>query len=96
MTYRYVRNAGEPVFDVAKRRHIDVSDWHDDADLSDVFTTIYRTNRWASHETRSGIGSERSRMTQVIAELGGLIRDLGVRTVLDVPWGISTGCGMSA
>jgi hypothetical protein len=87
LTYRYVRNVGEPVFDVAKRRHIDVSDRHDDADLSDVFTTIYRTNRWASHESRSGIGSERSRMTQVIAELGGLIRDLGVRTVLDVPCG---------
>lgn len=87
MTPRYIRNAGEPVYDVTERRYIDVANLPGNADLSTVFTTIYRTNRWGSDETRSGAGSERSRMKQVVADLGGLIRDLGVKSMLDAPCG---------
>jgi hypothetical protein len=87
LTPRYIRNAGEPVYDVEKRRYIDVSDLPDDADLNAVFTRIYRTNRWGSDETRSGAGSERSRMQQVITDLNKLIRDRSIRSVLDAPCG---------
>jgi hypothetical protein len=87
LTPRYLRNPGEPVYDVDARRYLDVSDARDEADLHDVFTDIYRTNRWGSDETRSGPGSELQRMKRVIAKLGALIADLGVRSVLDAPCG---------
>ncbi|MEV3906694.1 class I SAM-dependent methyltransferase [Streptomyces canus] len=87
MTPRYLSNPGEPVYDVDARRYVDVSDARAEADLPDVFTDIYRTNRWGSDETRSGPGSELQRMKQVIGQLGSLIKDLGVRSVLDAPCG---------
>jgi hypothetical protein len=70
-----------------ERRHIDVSGLTDGADLSTVFTTIYRTNRWGSAETRSGTGSERARTKQVAVELSRLIGELRIRSVLDIPCG---------
>jgi len=70
-----------------ERRHIDVSELNDGADLSTVFTAIYRNNRWGSTETVSGTGSERARTRRVAAELGRLIRELGIRSVLDIPCG---------
>lgn len=82
-----IYNPGEPPYDVEKRRHIKVPDLDDAADLSAVFTTICRTNRWGSDETRSGEGSERSRMWQVTAELAGLIREWGITSLLDAPCG---------
>jgi hypothetical protein len=72
---------------VVQRRHIDVSELNEGADLNAVFTAIYRTNRWGSDETRSGTGSERARTRGIAAELGVLIRDLGIRSVLDIPCG---------
>lgn len=69
------------------RRYVEVSDARDEANLHDVFTDIYRTNRWGSDETRSGPGSELLRMKRVIAQLGELNRDLGVSSVLDAPCG---------
>jgi hypothetical protein len=77
----------EPDFDLVERRHINVSDMHDGADLEAVFTMIYRTNRWGSAETRSGPGSERSRVKHVTSDLGKLIRDLDIKSVLDAPCG---------
>lgn len=89
MAYRYVHNAGEPTYDVKERRHINVSGLSDDADLSALFTQFYRINRWGSDETRSGTGSERSRMRQVVRDLNRLIRDrdFGIQSVLDAPCG---------
>lgn len=87
MSHRYIRNAGEPVYDVEERRYIDVPDLHDDTDLKAVFTTIYRTNRWGSDETRLGTGSERARMKRVIDDIGLLIREYSIRSVLDAPCG---------
>ena len=78
---------GEPVYDVEERRYIDVSGWRDDADLSTVFTRFYETNRWGSDETRSGSGSERSRMWRVVRDLSRLIAGLDIRSVLDAPCG---------
>ncbi|MGX1880460.1 class I SAM-dependent methyltransferase [Streptomyces sp. NPDC055287] len=70
-----------------ERRHIDVAQAHDEPALPDLFTAIYRTNRWGSGETRSGPGSEVQRMKGVITLLGELVRDLGIRSVLDAPCG---------
>ncbi|MET9513754.1 class I SAM-dependent methyltransferase [Streptomyces sp. NPDC002994] len=70
-----------------ERRHVDVAQAHDETDLPDLFTAIYRTNRWGSGETRSGPGSEVQRMKRVIIQLGDLIRELGIRSVLDAPCG---------
>jgi hypothetical protein len=80
-------NPGEPPFDVSQRKHIEVSGLNDGEDLNAVFTEIYRENRWGSDETRSGDGSERSKMKQVAAELGELIRELGITSLHDVPCG---------
>jgi hypothetical protein len=84
---RYIQNPEEPVYDVKERRHIDVPGLTDGADLTTVFTTIYRTNRWGSAETRSGTGSERARTKKVSLELSRLIRELNIRSVLDIPCG---------
>jgi hypothetical protein len=78
---------GEPDFDVVERKHINVSDLRDGAKLKTVFKTIYRTNHWGSAETRSGPGSERTRVKQMASELGELIRKLNVKSVLDAPCG---------
>lgn len=87
MSLRYISSPGEPVYDVVERRHVDAPGARDEADLPGVFTTIYRTNRWGSPETRSGPGSERPRMKHVVGRLDALIRELGVRSVLDAPCG---------
>lgn len=87
MAHRYLHNAGEPAYDVEERRHINVSDVTDDADLDALFTRFYRTNRWGSAETRSGPGSERARTEQVVRGLGKVLRDFGVRSLLDAPCG---------
>ncbi|MFF1451342.1 class I SAM-dependent methyltransferase [Streptomyces sp. NPDC058274] len=70
-----------------ERRYVEAADARDDTDLHDVFTDIYRTNRWGSDETRSGPGSELLRMKRVIAQLGELVRELKVKSVLDAPCG---------
>lgn len=55
--------------------------------LSDVFRDIYRNNRWASIETRSGGGSEIGRTSGIRKRLPELLKHFGVRTMVDA------GCG---
>lgn len=87
LAHRYIRNAGEPPYDVEERRHIDVPELCDDADLDALFTKFYQINQWGSGETRSGPGSERARMRQVVHDLNRLIRDFGIQLMLDAPCG---------
>lgn len=87
MGQRYTYNPGEPIFDVEARRHINALGWCDDVDLDACFADYYQTNRWGSAETRSGTGSERSRMRQVVEAFSGLVRDLRIQSVLDAPCG---------
>lgn len=55
--------------------------------LRENFSAIYENNAWGSSESVSGPGST-SRHTQVIRQaLPVLLRDLGVRTLLDIPCG---------
>jgi hypothetical protein len=72
---------------VDARRYLETSDAPVEPDLHDVFTDIYRTNRWGSDETRSGPGSELQRMKRVIGRLGELIKELDVHSILDAPCG---------
>ncbi len=52
-----------------------------------VFTDIYRSNGWGEAETVSGPGSTRARTAALRGELGALLEELGVRSLLDA------GCG---
>lgn len=52
-----------------------------------VFTRIYRENRWKSVESRSGTGSSLARTATVRSELGHLVREFGVKAVVDAPCG---------
>lgn len=52
-----------------------------------VFEEIYQSNFWGSAESRSGPGSELASAENVMRELPILLRELGVRTMLDLPCG---------
>ncbi|MFH0134103.1 class I SAM-dependent methyltransferase [Variovorax sp. VaC1] len=52
-----------------------------------VFSNIFTSNAWGSMESVSGAGSELTNTAQVIRELPHLLRELQVRTFLDVPCG---------
>jgi hypothetical protein len=51
------------------------------------FERIYETNLWGSDDSRSGLGSEIDATAQLRTALPALIRELGVRRMLDVPCG---------
>lgn len=55
--------------------------------LNQVFEKIHQTNLWGSPDSVSGLGSDfdsTSRLRQMLPEL---LRDLGVRSLLDIPCG---------
>ena len=52
-----------------------------------VFTHIYNTNRWGSAESVSGVGSELKNTEELVKSLSRLFRELGIRSVLDLPCG---------
>lgn len=54
---------------------------------SDVFTDIYRENRWGDADSRSGRGSNLETTKALRAALPPLLRKYGVRSMLDIPCG---------
>jgi hypothetical protein len=52
-----------------------------------VFGDIYRSKEWNGAESVSGPGSDLKRTESVRAALPGLLRELGVRSILDAPCG---------
>ena len=52
-----------------------------------LFSYIYKWGRWFDGESRSGAGSSLAYTENLRAQLPGLLADLGVRTMLDVPCG---------
>lgn len=52
-----------------------------------VFTTIYRENQWEDGESRSGTGSSLRATAILRRELPRVLRELGIRSMLDVPCG---------
>lgn len=55
--------------------------------MTNVFDQIYQQNTWGNSESRSGDGSDASSTARIRAELGTLLRDLGVKSMLDIPVG---------
>lgn len=53
----------------------------------EVFTKIYEDNCWNSDESRSGDGSTKEYTENIRREIPQLIRNLGVKRVLDAPCG---------
>ncbi|MBR0964773.1 class I SAM-dependent methyltransferase [Bradyrhizobium diazoefficiens] len=54
---------------------------------NEVFSEIYRRNIWGYKETASGAGSTLHNTQRVRESLPGLIRDLKIKTLLDLPCG---------
>lgn len=52
-----------------------------------LFTEIHRENAWGGERSVSGRGSDPAQTTLVIAGVSALIREFGVRSVLDIPCG---------
>lgn len=55
--------------------------------MEELFSEYYRVNFWGSAESRSGQGSTMLATEKTRAELAKLIRDLGVKSLLDAPCG---------
>lgn len=53
----------------------------------EVFRFIYQTNDWKGRESVSGEGSDLAQTQAIIAELGGFLASLGVKSMLDIPCG---------
>lgn len=56
-------------------------------DVEQVFTGIYRHNSWNDAESVSGPGSRRAQTRHLQSELPLLLKELKVRTLLDIPCG---------
>jgi hypothetical protein len=52
-----------------------------------VFTDIYRHNRWFGTDSVSGIGSDTVQTAIIVEAIPVLLRELGVESMLDVPCG---------
>lgn len=55
--------------------------------MSDVFDRIYDENIWGNAESRSGDGSDESGTARVRQELAKLLKELQIRSMLDLPAG---------
>jgi SAM-dependent methyltransferase len=53
----------------------------------EVFDRYYRSNKWGDDESRSGKGSSLQATAELRPRLSALLRELGVRRMLDVPCG---------
>lgn len=54
---------------------------------NEVFTEIYKSNHWKSQESISGTGSEIKQTESLINDLGKLLTDMNITSVLDLPCG---------
>ena len=55
--------------------------------MRDVFTHIYRSNKWGSDESRSGKGSSLAQTQKVRDALPGILQTWHMRSMLDLPCG---------
>src|SRR4051812_29418167 len=51
------------------------------------FERVFQENKWGSHESRSGWGSELRVAKNLVDKLPGALRQLGVSRLLDLPCG---------
>lgn len=57
------------------------------ANRKKVFSSIHKKNTWGSEETISGPGSTIEYTSNIRLQLPGLLRSLGIKTLLDAPCG---------
>lgn len=57
------------------------------ANRKKVFSSIHKKNSWGSEETISGPGSTIEYTSNIRLQLPGLLRSLGIKTLLDAPCG---------
>lgn len=55
--------------------------------VKNVFTSIYKTNKWNSKESVSGTGSEIKVTENLRKNLSDLIKEYNIRSILDLPCG---------
>jgi hypothetical protein len=55
--------------------------------MAGIFRDIYVSNTWGSDDSRSGTGSDQTQTGVIRGVLPGLFRELGVRSLLDIPCG---------
>jgi hypothetical protein len=60
--------------------------WHDSPPRR-VFTRIHQTNAWGAAESRSGPGSTTDQTRRIRVLIPELLRELGIRTMVDAPCG---------
>jgi hypothetical protein len=72
---------------VAERRFAERAEELSELGLQQRFERIYETNLWSDPESRSGVGSGIDSTRALRAELPAALRELGTRTLLDVPCG---------
>jgi SAM-dependent methyltransferase len=58
-----------------------------DRSAEEVFGDIYHSNFWANSDSRSGAGSDLVQTEVIRRKLPTLIKELGVKTMLDIPCG---------
>src|SRR5580704_1529204 len=56
-------------------------------EVKKVFSEIYRNNSWGSRESASGAGSQLNRTHHLRQELPGMLHELNIRSLLDIPCG---------
>lgn len=61
--------------------------WTGSVEMKDIFSQYYQTNFWRDDESVSGHGSSLEQTESIRAILPGLFRELGVKTLLDIPCG---------
>lgn len=53
----------------------------------EIFTEFFEANKWRGNESRSGRGSDDDQTALIIKSLPSLFKELGVKTILDIPCG---------
>ena len=56
--------------------------------LADYFTDIFVRNAWMSSESASGFGSTLSQTENLRKDLGFIIDQLAIQSIVDIPWAI--------
>lgn len=55
--------------------------------MREIFTDIYLNNKWKDAESRSGPGSNQEQTATLKTELPAMLRQLEVKSLLDIPCG---------
>ena len=60
---------------------------YESSSIESIFADIYKTNRWGSAESRSGLGSELIQTETIREKLPEFFRELHITSLLDIPCG---------